>query len=172
MSKLHKIINELQHLDPYELYRLSIWIRNEINTPQIINKISNQFKQGDLVTWFHARTNNETAGLVESKGQNKVIIKMDNEERWNVPYYAINTQHLIPLLPAKYHAKLSKNDFKVGEHIEFTSDNKHYSGIITKLNPKTATIKVTAQLATWRVSYCLLTKIIYSTARAIVGELL
>jgi hypothetical protein len=172
MGKLYKIINELQRLDPYALYRLSIWIRNEISRPQIINNISKQFKLGDLVTWFHSRINNEMAGLVESKGQNKVIVKMTNGERWNVPYYAINTEHLIPLLPAKHHAKLGKNDFKVGEHIEFTGDNRHYSGVITKLNPKTATIKVAEQLVKWRVSYCLLTKIIDSTAKSIVGELI
>lgn len=90
---------------------------------------------------------------------------MTDGARWNVPYYDINTQNLTPFLPAQHHAKLSKNDFKVGENIEFTSDNKHYSGVITKLSPKTVTIKVTAQSVTWRVSYCLLTKLIDSTAK-------
>lgn len=172
MKDLSLIINELQNLDPYELYRLYIWIRNEINQPQVIYKISNRFKIGDRVSWFNSRSNNEIYGSVESKGRNNVMIKLSNGENWTVPYYAINTKNLTPILPANYNTKLTKNDFMVGENVEFASEGRHFSGSITKLNHKTASVKIKDQPETWRVSYCLLTKLIDSTARSIIGELI
>ena len=172
MKDLSSITNELQNLDPYELYRLSIWIRNEINQPQVIYKISNAFKIGDQVPWFNSRINSEIQGIVESKGRNNVSIRLSNGESWQVAYYAVNTKNLAPILPANEYAKLTKNDFKVGEEVEFINEGQHFSGSIIKLNFKTATIKINEQPGTWRVSYCLLTKLIDSTARAIVGELI
>ncbi|MGI9214854.1 MAG: hypothetical protein ACR2HS_04210, partial [Gammaproteobacteria bacterium] len=152
--------------------RLSIWIRNEINQPQVIFKISNTIKVGDQVPWFNSRSNSEIYGVVESKGRNNVSIKLSNGESWAVAYCAINTKNLTPILPTNEYDKLTKNDFKVSEEVEFINEGQHFTGSIIKLNFKTATIKINEQPGTWRVSYCLLTKIIDSTARSIVGELI
>lgn len=171
MQDLTEIINELQNLDPYELYRLSIWIRNEINQPHITYKIANKFKTGDLVPWFNYQSNREQLVLIESKGRTKITIKIENGDRWDTPYYTINTTQLNPILPTHHNTKLTKNDFMVGEDIEFISEGKHYSGKITKLNPKTAIIKTSEQPGKWRVSYCFLTKLIDSEAKLIMGEL-
>ena len=172
MKDLSLITNELKSLDPYQLYRLSIWINNEINRPEIIYKISNTFKIGDQVSWFNFRDNSEVYGVVESKGRNNVSIKLSNGESWTVAYYSINNKNLTPTLPNNYHNKLNKNDFKVGEDVEFISEGIHLSGSIIKLNFKTATVKIKEQPGTWRVSYCLITKLIDGTTRAIVGELI
>jgi len=171
MNNLEALINELQHLSPYELYRLSEWIRNEINQPQKTYEISNKIKIGDLVPWFNYQSNSEQPVIVESKGRTKITIKTKNGDRWDIPYYTINTEQLNPVLPTHHNNKSTKNDFSVGENVEFIIEGKHYNGKIIKLNHKTATIQIQEQSGKWRVSYCFLSKLIDSQARIIIGEL-
>lgn len=172
MKDLVVIINELQNLDPYELYRLSIWIRHEINQPQTIYKISNQLKIGDRITWFSARGNSEQLGTIEYKGRTKITIKAENGERWTTSYSSINTKQLKPILPTHHNTKFTKNDFSIGEDVEFTNSDKYYCGKIIKLNPKTAKVKLFDQFVTWLVYYGNLNKLIDSNANCIIGELI
>ena len=171
MNNLKAIINELQNLNSYELYRLSEWIRNTLNQPQKNHEISNKVKIGDLVPWFNYQSNSEQLVIVESKGRTKITIKTENGDKWDIPYYTINPKQLNPVLPT-HHNKLTKNDFSIGENVEFIIEGKHYNGKIIKLNPKTATIQIQEPSGRWRVSYCLLTKLIDSQARVIIGELI
>ena len=90
-----------------------------------------------------------------------------------MPYYALNLDRLSNTLPSHHNNKLTKNDFSVGEDVEFICEGVYCSGKIIKLNPKTASIKIPEQPAgAWWVSYCFLTKLIDSQARSIVVELL
>jgi len=108
---------------------------------------------------------------VERKGRNYVTVRIPNGEIWEIAYHSINTKKLTPALPNNYNSKLTKNDFKVGEDVEFISDGNHLNGSIIKLNSKTASVKIKEQPGVWRVSYCLLTKVIDGSASSIIGEL-
>lgn len=167
------IITELQKLSSYELYRISTWINNRLDNPQAIHKIINNLKVGDQIQWFNSKINTEQTGLIIRKGRTNVAVKGIDNISLNVPYYALNLERLSATLSSQNNTKLTKNDFSVGEDVEFICEGIYYSGTITKLNPKTASIKIPDQPAsTWRVSYCFLTKLIDSQARSIVGELL
>ena len=173
MSNLSMIINELQELSSYELYRILTWINNKLDSPQAIYKIINNLRLGDQVQWFNSKINTEQTGLIISKGRTNVTVKGIDNISWNVPYYALNLDRLSTSLSSQHNTKLTKNDFSVGEDVEFICEGIYYSGKITKLNPKTASVKLQEQPAgTCRVSYCFLTKLIDSQARSIVGELL
>ena len=173
MSNLSTIIAELQKLSSYELYRILTWINNKLDNPQAIYKTINNLSVGDQAQWFNSKINTEQTGLIISKGRTNVTVKGIDNISWNVPYYALNLDRLSTALSSQYNTKLTKNDFSVGEAVEFICEGIYYSGKITKLNPKTASVKLQEQPAsTWRVSYCFLTKLIDCQARSIVGELL
>ena len=171
MNKLSDIIGELQKLSTHELYRLSVWIRNEIELPQRAYEIRNKFKIGDRVQWFNRQNNREQPVIVKNKGRTKVTIETEDLDLWDTPYYTINTEQLKTILPSNRNTKLTKNDFSIGEDVEFSCDGNIYSGKIIRLNPKTASICISDH-QTWRVSYHFLTKLIDSNANYIVGELL
>ena len=170
MQDLQATINKLQELSPYQLYRLSIWIDNELNRPQKIQEIRNKFKVGDRLQWFGRRDNTCKNCIVLVKKRTQVLVQMEDSSRWNIQYYALNLENVKTILPTN-NAKLTKNDFSIGEDVEFNHDGNQYVGKIVRLNSKTATIRVAEHSGLWRVTYYGLSKIIDSNANYIAGEL-
>ena len=170
MQDLQLVINKLQELSIHELYRLSNWIQNEINQPQKIQEIRNNFKVGDRLLWFDDRHNAYIHGVVLAKKRTQVILQSDDLMTWKIPYYLLNLESINATLPIN-HKKLTKNDFKINEMVEFTHDRIIHNGNIIRLNHKTATIRVGTHVGLWRVSYNCLSKLIDGDARTIVGEL-
>ncbi len=170
MQDLQATINKLQELSTHELYRLSRWIDNEINSPQRIHEIRNNFKIGDRLQWFDAKSNTYEHGMVISKRHTQVILQASDSVVWKIPYYVLNPENINTKLPTN-NAKLTKNDFSIGEAVEFDYDGAPHNGTIIKLNYKTATIRVSAYDGLWRIPYHCLSKLIDSKANYIVGEL-
>ncbi len=170
MQDFQTIINKLQELSPYQLYRLSIWIDNEINRPQKIQEMRNKFKIRDRLQWFDRQDNNCKNCIVLKKNRTQVFIQSEDSARWNIPYYFLNLENIQTILPIS-HTKLTKNDFSVGEDVEFNHDGNQYVGKIVRLNTKTAPIRVAEHSGLWRVTYHCLSKLIDSKVNYIAGEL-
>jgi hypothetical protein len=164
-------INQLQQLSMHELYRLLNWIDNEINRPQKIYEIRNNFKIGDRLQWFDAKNNAYKYGVILNKKRTQVTIRSEDEIIWEIPYYLLNLANTNATLPIN-HAILTKNDFSIDDAVEFNNDGTPYNGIIIRLNHKTATVRLTNGTGEWRVSYRCLSKLIDSKANYIAGELL
>jgi len=114
MQDLQATINKLQELSTHELYRLSRWIDNEINSPQRIYEIRNNFKIGDRLPWFDAKSNSYEHGIVISKRHTQVILQAGDSIVWKIPYYVLNPENINAKLPTN-NAKLTKNYFSLGE---------------------------------------------------------
>ena len=151
MEDLQTTINQLQQLNIHELYRLSNWIHNEMHRPQKIYEIRNNFKIGDRLQWFDAKNNNYKHGVILNKKRTQVSLRSEDGIVWEIPYYLLKLANINATLPIN-HATLTKNDFSIDEDVEFNNDGIP-SGIIIRLNYKTATVRLTDGSGEWRVSY-------------------
>ena len=84
-----------------------------------------------------------------------------NGKRWRVYFYAINISNTNTDIHAQStREKLDRNKLHVGETICFLGKNDQETyGIITQLNPKTASV-ITRDGTRWRVDYRHLFKIL------------
>ena len=98
--------------------------------------------------------------MVEQILRNSVCVQEKrNGKKWRVPLCAINLANVeTSIYP--HSDRLNRNQLQTGEVIGFLGANSQETyGIITQLNPKTATI-TTRDGSRWRVSYGHLFKVL------------
>ena len=166
-----EIINALQAASLFDLFRLSVAIRHEMENPARIKEIRNAFKEGDTISYFDGATNTLRSGVVLQKNIKYVsIVDTEDKRHWKITYPLINLGNVKTNIHASPSEKLSKNNLKVGDCVGFNHDGKQITGIVTRLNYKTISL-ITADQCRWRASYSCLYKIIDADLAKRVTEL-
>jgi len=166
-----EIINALQAASLFDLFRLSVAIRHEMENPKKIKEIRNAFKEGDTISYFDGVTNALRSGVVIQKNIKYVsIINTEDKCHWKITYPIINLGNVKTDIHASHPAKLSKNNLKVGDCVGFNHDGEQITGIVTRLNYKTISL-ITVDQRRWRASYSCLYKIIDADLAKRVAEL-
>lgn len=155
-----RLVSFLKEASPFEIYRLSVALQNELDNSKTFEKINHRIKEGDVVEYFDSKTNALIKAIVLGKTQKRAIVQHINDgRRWQIPLYwlKIDSRELVFEKPAR---GLSKNMVKVGDLVGFYHQkiNEHFTGKIQRLNPKTVTINISDKI--WRVPYSLLYPII------------
>jgi len=155
-----EVINTIKSASLFDLYRLSVAIRNEMENPERIQQLRQIFKEGDTVFYFDAPKNQLQKAIVVQKNPKYVLVKNNEDQKcWNIPYYLLNISKIDTDINITRNDKLSKNNLKVGECVGFNRDGKTICGVILRLNHKTVTI-MTGTQHRWRVVYSFLFKVI------------
>ncbi len=153
------VISLLKNASLYDLYRLQVALKNQMEDPEEIHQARNAFAVGDTVSYFNAKTNSLSQGLVLEKNLKNLVIKDHLDHRdWSLPYCMINLSGKDSDIKTQGREKLSKNNLKVGDLVGFDYEGKNYSGVVSKLNFKTVSLS-TRDSKNYRVPYGMLFKI-------------
>jgi hypothetical protein len=79
--------------------------------------------------------------------------------RWKIPYHFLNIEQKDIDITCQPKEKLTKNHLKIGDFVGFNHDGQPVSGMVIRLNYKTASI-LAVDSRRWRVSYGCLYKVI------------
>lgn len=170
-----EVMRLLKDETPYNLYRIKVAIENEIENPERIKTMREQFAIGDQITYFDKGSNTLISAVVLDKKMKNVRVKnLCDKKIWILPYYMINLGKKESDIHMNHKEKPTKNHFKIGDYVGFNHDGVQCFGMITKLNYKTASL-VTRDNKCWRVSYGLLFKVLDgefadSTSTVLIGS--
>lgn len=156
-----EILDAIKQASLFDLYRLNMALKHELENPERIQQLLGTFKEGDIVSYLDASSNRLEQARVLQKNPKYVLVEnISDHKRWNVRYCSLNLKNIdLDLYNTLSKGKLSKNDLRVGEVVGFNKDGFQIAGIIVRLNYKTVTI-VAKDNHRWRVSYSYLFKII------------
>lgn len=154
------ILTELNNASLFELYRLNVAIRKQLEDSARLSLIKNNLIKGQLISYFDETENRLVEATIVELKRTKVLVENKHDGvLWNIPYYSLNLDNSDTDIQATSQQKITRNNLKVGDNVCF-KDRKgnELFGEVIKLNPKTAGILVGQ--TQWRVAYSLLSPII------------
>ena len=155
-----EVMNALKTASLFDLYRIGVAIRHEMENPARINSVRQAFKVGDTVSYFDETGNTLRSAIVIEKNIKYVSVLDEQEQRvFKMPYSFLNLNNVSTDIHVATKERLSKNNLKVGDCVGFNKDGEQVTGIVTRLNHKTVSL-VTANHRRWRAGYACLYKII------------
>ena len=159
-----EVFQVLQKASLFDLYRLNVAIRHEMENPHRIRQLRQAFKEGDTISYLNETTNALEIATVIQKNPKYVVIKHHSDQlHWKITYYLLNLDKVDIDIQANQQEKLSKNHLSVGEYVGFNKEGEEIVGVIERLNYKTVTL-ITADHSRWRVSYNFLFRVINAEA--------
>ena len=148
-------LSKLEQASLFELWRLSAVIDKYLEDPYRLMKIRAKLRLGQKISYFVPEENREIDGIITKIGKTRAVIKQNYDQKhWNIPLYMLNIDD-IPTDVKTDHKKIDRLTLKVGDKVGFVNhrdNNKELYGTVTKLNPKTAAIKLNSG-EHWRVDY-------------------
>ena len=94
-----EILNELEKVSPFELYRVMIMIRQQLERPESIQKIKRHLKTGQEITYFHEAENRLIEAKVIKLNRTRLLVENEHDgEKWNIPYYHVNIDNIDPII--------------------------------------------------------------------------
>jgi hypothetical protein len=154
------ILDALGQASLFQLFRLNVAIRNQLDDPARIAAVKRVLRVGQTIRWFHSTENR----LIEAK-----LLKMNRTQadvqdladgrRWTIPFYLIDLDGQDVTIGARKRQALDRNRLSVGDRVGFKDrQGQERFGQVVKLNPKSAAVMVDG--LRWRVSYGLLVSVI------------
>lgn len=143
----------------HEIYRVSVALFNELQSPKRIMSVKNRIKVGQTVEFFDGETNITHKGIIVSKDIKYVSLKTNESlGLWKIPY------HMLVIDSRQFDFSnngkgLNRNQIKVGELVGFNKDGEEIIGKVERLNQKTVSL-ITKDNHKWRVAYSHLYSII------------
>lgn len=156
------ILQELNKASLFDLHRLQSAIYQELLNPQRIDQIKAQLKIGQLISYFDSESNSLVDAVILKIHRTRCLVRNTKDQKsWNIPFYYLNLDEVnTDIQPPKNADGIPKNSLKVGEKVGYKDrTNNDQFGIVMRLNPKTATIKLNER-TTWLVPYRLLFRVI------------
>lgn len=152
---MSEIISQLEKATPFQLWRLKALIDRLLDDPNKLLEVRRKLYIGQNITYFELEENREISATILKILRTHVLVRnTQDSEEWKLPFYMLNIDGL-PTDVADKKQKVDRLTLKVGEKVGFINhkqDNKLLCGVVTKLNTKTATVKLlTGEM--WRVSY-------------------
>ena len=148
-----EILRSLENASLFDIYRLRAALDVCFEQPDKVLSVKRQLRAGMEISYFSGRYNKMTDAVIAEVQRNCVYaIDKGTEKKWSVPFYAINLAHVNTNIHFSTNkTALDRNQLHVGENIGFIGKNdQEMYGIITQLNPKTASITA-RDGSRWRV---------------------
>lgn len=159
-----KIIENIKNASAFDLYRLSVAIDFEMNSPKRIALIKSSLIVGSTVHYFEAKNNKLVQAKINKLGVSHAHVRNTHDGTYcKIPYYMINMGNVDIDIYDNTQKGLSKNELKVGDIVGFRHNASNICGVTIRLNTKTASILATDNRK-WRVSYCALSHMIDAEA--------
>ena len=148
----------LENASLFDLWRLNATVGRALEDPRKNEDLRAKLRIDQAVRYFDARQNREIGGRIVEIKRHRALIRNDHDQKlWNIPFYMINLQGVamdVPFSPD--HQKVRRESLRVGDSVGYKSrTHRVVYGVVEKLNPKTATVRLTDGQQ-WNVSYSLL----------------
>ena len=156
-----EIINTLNSASGFDLFRIKSAIERMLDDPKSIAEIKRHLRINQKIQYFDPAENRIIKATITAFKRTKVSVQhIEDDARWNIPYYFINIHEIDTDLTAKHkEAGLQRNEVKVGDKVGFLDRNNiEQYGDVIRLNPKTVTIN--CRSGQWRVAYSFLFKVL------------
>jgi len=156
------VMSELDDASLFDLYRLNVAIRKELDDPRRIEEVKRMIKEGDIISYFEDSENRLIqAEVIELKRTRVLVRNKHNMKRWTIPFYMVNVEDVATDITHPTTTKgMNRNEIRIGDLVGFRSkSNKNVRGKVMRINPKTVTLFVEPNQK-WRVSYSILYPII------------
>ena len=156
------VMSELDNASLFDLYRLNVAIRKELDDPRRIEEVKRMIKEGDIISYFEDSENRLIqAEVIELKRVRVLVRNKHDMKRWTIPFYMVNVEDVATEITHPTTAKgMNRNEIRIGDLVGFRSkSNKNVRGKVMRINPKTVTLFVEPNQK-WRVSYSMLYPII------------
>lgn len=175
MNNLNDIFKKLEKLSLFELNRLRSAMTKTLNDPERNDAIKRHIKVGMKINYFCSEENNLIEATIVDIRQTRVsVMNTIDGEKWNIKLYSINLDGVdTNISPKKASGNLDRNSLKVGDNVGWLSKKRGQEmyGLVTKLNPKTAHVKLSDGDG-WIVYYASLFLITDGTSSSSGGQLL
>ena len=146
------LLTELQKASMFDLYRLNIAIKNELENPIRIKQIQDMVKVSQQLSYYDQKTNKlRPAILLQKNPKYALALDLEDKKQWNIHYFLLNLQNVDTRI-YKPDKKLDKNSLSVGDNVRFIHQDSSITGKITRLNFKTVTL-IDTHNRRWRVGY-------------------
>lgn len=149
------ILQELTKASLFDLHRLQSAIYQELINPNRINQIKAQLKVGQSISYFDPQTNSLVDAVILKIQITRCLVRnISDQKQWNLPFYYLNLNDVdTDIQPAKNTVGIPKISLKVGDKVGFKDKQQNeLFGVVTRLNPKRATVKIDEH-DSWLVSY-------------------
>ena len=160
------ILHALNQASLFDLHRLQAAIYQELVNPTRIDAIRARLKAGQTISYFDPQVNGLIEAVILKIQKTRCQVKNTQDQKnWSIPFYYINLDAVdTEIHPAPNAIGIPKAALQLGTRVGFKDrNNLERFGEVIRLNPKTATIKVSEQ-HTWLVNYQLLFRVIDGTA--------
>jgi len=157
-----KFMSELDKASLFDLHRLDVAIRKEMENPRRIEEVRRRIGKGDTISYFEGSENRLIeAEVIEVKRTRVLVRNKHDQKHWNIPFYMVNMGEVATQITySTSPAGMTKNEVRVGDEVGFRSkSNRNVHGRVLRLNPKTVTVSVEPK-EQWRVPYSMLYPII------------
>lgn len=154
------VLEALNRASLFELHRLNVAIRNQLDEPARIQAVKRALRVGQTLSWFDGQENRLVdARLLKMNRTRALVENLSDGKRWTIPFYLINLQGQDVEIAAQKRRTLDRNSLKVGDRVAFKDRRgQERFGQVLKLNSKTAAVQVGG--TRWRVGYSLLAPVI------------
>jgi hypothetical protein len=157
-----KVMSELDDASLFDLYRLNVAIRKELDDPRRIEEVKRMIKEGNIISYFEDSENRLIQAEVIELKRTRVLVRNKHDmKRWTIPFYMVNVEDVATDITHPITTKgMNRNEIRIGDLVGFRSkSNKNVRGKVMRINPKTVTLFVEPNQK-WRVSYSMLYSII------------
>lgn len=154
------LIESLKRATSLQLYQLAALIERLVSDPRRIVAIRKDLHLGQIVRFYDARRDTMRLGrVVEMRDMQLTLHGTEVHGEWKLPYAAIEPPSPDGAKPEPAPAppsapKPTRANFQRGQRVSFTDRHLHvHVGIITRCNPKTATVETGDGSPGWSVPY-------------------
>ena len=150
-----KILEELNRASLFDLHRLQSAIYQELLNPKRIDQIKARLKIGQSIDYFDPQSNDLVDAVILKIQKTRCLVRnLKDNKTWNLPFYYLNLDDVdTDIQPAKNAVGIPKSSLKVGAKVGFKSKyHNDLFGVVIRLNPKTATVKINED-SQWLVPY-------------------
>lgn len=149
------ILEALNKASLFDLHRLQSAIYQELINPVRVEQVKAQLKVGQSISYFDPQTNGLIDAVILKIQKTRCLIRnVKDQKNWNIPFYYLNLDNVDTVIQPEPHSPgIPKSALQIGARVGFKDRNHNeVFGEVIRLNPKTATVKVSEQ-HTWLVHY-------------------
>jgi len=148
------IWNNLEDLTPHQLWRIGCLTTKYAADEDRLKPIRLSLKKDMKIIFFHSEKNKYVEAIITKVKRTTVSVITENKEAWAVSLSAIKPDGLEMQNRPKPHGTLTRFDLGVGDTIGFHHEGSggDVSGVILKLNPRRAKIKLRSG-EVWGIPY-------------------
>ncbi len=160
-----RIFDDLNSASVFDLFRLSVAIRQQLDKPERISQVKGMLRPGMEITFFDVERNHLVKATVIKLNRTRLDIHNHLDHRtWSIRYCMVNLDNVETDIKSSSTSKgLDRSQLKVGDLVGFVDkQNREKYGYVTALNQKTVSICVDDR-ERWRVAYSFLFPVIESS---------